>query len=52
MPSLSQILLDTAQKRAALGEVEARHMEIMHLEANIMVRELLRPYVDLINKSN
>ena len=32
-----QILVDTAQKRQALNEVEARHMEIIQLEANIRV---------------
>ena len=30
-------MLETAQKRAALGEVEARHLEIIKLEANIRV---------------
>ena len=33
-----QILIDTAQKRQALGEIEARHQEILHLEENIKVR--------------
>ena len=32
-----QILKDTAQKRQALSEVEARHMEITQLEAEIRV---------------
>ena len=32
-----QILVDTAQKRQALNEVEARHLEIIQLEANIRV---------------
>ena len=32
-----QDLVDTAQKRQALNEVEARHKEIMQLEANIRV---------------
>lgn len=30
-------MLESAQKRAALGEVEARHLEIVKLEANIRV---------------
>ena len=34
---LLQILIDTAQKRQALGEIEARHQEILHLEENIKV---------------
>ena len=36
---LLQILIDTAQKRQALGEIEARHQEILHLEENIKVRQ-------------
>ena len=36
----SQILVDTAQKRQALNEVEARHMEIIQLEANIRVSHI------------
>ena len=32
-----QILIDTAQKRQALGEIEARHQEILRLEENIRV---------------
>ena len=35
-----QILIDTAQKRQALGEIEARHQEILHLEENIKVRTM------------
>lgn len=33
-----QLVLVTAQKRAALGECEARHQEILQLEQNIRVR--------------
>lgn len=36
----AQILIDTAQKRQALGEIEARHQEILRLEENIRVRKL------------
>ena len=32
-----QLVLITAQKRAALGECEARHKEILDLEQNIRV---------------
>ena len=39
------ILIDTAQKRQALGEIEARHLEIMNLEQNI--RELHEMFYDL-----
>jgi t-SNARE complex subunit (syntaxin) len=39
------ILVDTAQKRQALNEVEARHMEIIQLEANI--RELYDMFLDM-----
>lgn len=39
------ILIDTAQKRQALNEVEARHVEIMQLEANI--RELHEMFYDM-----
>lgn len=35
---LFQLMLVTAQKRAALGECEARHKEILELEQNIRVR--------------
>ncbi|CAI8048952.1 Syntaxin-1B [Geodia barretti] len=38
-------LVDTAQKRQALNEVEARHKEIMQLEANI--RELHDMFLDI-----
>jgi t-SNARE complex subunit (syntaxin) len=41
------ILVDTAQKRQALNEVEARHMEIIQLEANI--RELYDMFLDMAN---
>lgn len=33
----TQILLVTAQKKAALGECEARHQELLKLEQNIKV---------------
>ena len=34
-----QIMVQTAQRRQALGEVEARHREILRLEADIRVSE-------------
>ena len=33
----SQILVDTQQKKMALKEIEARHLEILTLEQNIRV---------------
>lgn len=39
------ILIDTAQKRQALGEIEARHQEILHLEENI--KELHDMFYDM-----
>ena len=33
-------MVQTAQRRQALGEVEARHMEILRLEADIRVRRM------------
>lgn len=39
------ILIDTAQKRKALGEIEARHQEILQLEENI--RELHEMFYDM-----
>ncbi len=38
-----QILIDTAQKRQALGEIEARHKEILDLEENIKVIYIILP---------
>lgn len=38
MYELLQLVLITAQKRAALGECDARHKEILELEQNIGVR--------------
>ena len=32
-----QILIDTAQKRQALEEIEARHLEIFLVEEKVMV---------------
>lgn len=34
-----QILVNTAQQRQALNEVEQRHLEIIALEKDISVRE-------------
>ncbi|CAI8048950.1 Syntaxin-1B [Geodia barretti] len=45
MSEYNQDLVDTAQKRQALNEVEARHKEIMQLEANI--RELHDMFLDI-----
>ncbi len=33
----TQLVLEVAQKKSVLGEVEARHQEIVQLEANIRV---------------
>ena len=40
-PPPPQILIETAQKQQALGEVQARHQEILRLEENIGVRDLV-----------
>ena len=41
---VSQIMVQTAQRRQALGEVEARHREILRLEADIRVRPELASF--------
>ena len=35
--SFFQILVDTTQKRQALGQIEARHVEIFLMEEKVMV---------------
>jgi hypothetical protein len=48
-------MVQTAQRRQALGEVEARHREILRLEADIRVnwhkRKLLKAYESLCGSS-
>jgi len=42
------ILIDTAQKRQALGEIEARHLEIMQLEQNIRVGLIIAHFMYIV----